>query len=224
VTAPKVLGDVLATLGGVYFIDEIHSTSARIRDILLQPMNEYTQQLISIMNPCHCGNFGHHQRECRCTASSLSGYKRLLSGALLERFDIYIFVPSMGWHEVETTERSEVIYERVYKAWCMQITRQGKQNAQLSLSELEAYSMLTKRDWRAYYRLAAHHNLSNRAQRNWLALSRTLADLEELEAVTMHHIAAGLALLNPDRREYNQSFDAMGMPDVQRVQTRGTRA
>jgi magnesium chelatase family protein len=147
-----------------------------------------------------------------------------LSGALLERFDIYIFVPSMGWHEVETTERSEVIYERVYKAWCMQITRQGKQNAQLSLSELEAYSMLTKRDWRAYYRLAAHHNLSNRAQRNWLALSRTLADLEGLEAVTMHHIAAGLALLNPDRREYNQSFDAMVMPDVQRVQTRGTRA
>ncbi|PTM16135.1 MAG: hypothetical protein DA445_06000 [Bacteroidetes bacterium] len=224
VTAPKVLGDVLATLGGVYFIDEIHTTSARIRDILLQPMNEYTQQLISIMNPCHCGNFGHHQRECRCTASSLSGYRRLLSGALLERFDIYIFVPSMGWHEVETTERSEVIYERVYKAWCMQITRQGKQNAQLSLSELEAYSMLTKRDWRAYYRLAAHHNLSNRAQRNWLALSRTLADLEGLEAVTMHHIVAGLALLNPDRREYNQSFDAMGMPDAQRVQTRGTRA
>ena len=73
-------------------------------------------------------------------------------------------------------------------------------------------------DWLPY------HNLSNRAQRNWLALSRTLADLEELEAVTMHHIAAGLALLNPDRREYNQSFDAMGMPDVQRVQTRGTRA
>jgi hypothetical protein len=51
-----------------------------------------------------------------------------------------------------------------------------------------------------------------------------LADLDGLEAVTMQHIVAGLALMNPDRREYNQSFDAMRMPEVQRVQTRDTRA
>ena len=224
VAAPKVLGDVLATLGGVYCIDELHTTSARIRDMLLQPMNDHVHQLIGIMNPCHCGNFGHHDRKCRCTASSLSGFQGMLSGALLERFDMYLFVPSMSWQEEDATERSVVIYRRVQAAWLRQIQRQGKQNAQLSLDELEAYSMMTKRDWRAYYRMAARYNLSNRAQRNWLALSRTLADLDGVEAVTMQHIVAGLALMNPDRREYNQSFDAMGMLEEQRVQTRGTRA
>lgn len=224
VAAPKVLGDVLATLGGVYCIDELHTTSARIRDMLLQPMNDHVHQLIGIMNPCHCGNFGHHDRKCRCTASSLSGFQGMLSGALLERFDMYLFVPSMSWQEEDTTERSVVIYRRVQAAWLRQIQRQGKQNAQLSLDELEAYSMMTKRDWRAYYRMAARYNLSNRAQRNWLALSRTLADLDGVEAVTMQHIVAGLALMNPDRREYNQSFDAVGMLEEQRVQTRGTRA
>jgi len=224
VAAPKVLGDVLATLGGVYCIDELHTTSARIRDMLLQPMNDHVHQLIGIMNPCHCGNFGHHDRKCRCTASSLSGFQGMLSGALLERFDMYLFVPSMSWQEEASTERSVVIYRRVQAAWLRQIQRQGKQNAQLSLDELEAYSMMTKRDWRAYYRMAARYNLSNRAQRNWLALSRTLADLDGVEAVTMPHIVAGLALMNPDRSEYNQSFDAIGMPEVQRVQTRETRA
>ena len=224
VAAPNVLGDVLATLGGVYCIDELHTTSARIRDMLLQPMNDHVHQLIGIMNPCHCGNFGHHDRKCRCTASSLSGFQGMLSGALLERFDMYLFVPSMSWQEEDATERSVVIYRRVQAAWLRQIQRQGKQNAQLSLDELEAYSMMTKRDWRAYYRMAASYNLSNRAQRNWLALSRTLADLDGVEAVTMQHIVAGLALMNPDRREYNQSFDAMRMPEVQRVQTRDTRA
>ncbi|MDA0742007.1 MAG: ATP-binding protein [Bacteroidetes bacterium] len=224
VAAPKVLGDVLATLGGVYCIDELHTTSTRIRDMLLQPMNDYVHQLIGIMNPCHCGNFGHHDRKCRCTASSLSGFQGMLSGALLERFDMYMFVPSMSWQEEDATERSAVIYRRVKAAWLRQIQRQGKQNAQLSLDELEAYSMMTKRDWRAYYRMAARYNLSNRAQRNWLALSRTLADLDGVEAVTMQHIVAGLALMNPDRREYNQSFDAMGMPEVQKVRTRGIRA
>ena len=224
VAAPKVLGDVLATLGGVYCIDELHTTSARIRDMLLQPMNDHVHQLIGIMNPCHCGNFGHHDRKCRCTASSLSGFQGMLSGALLERFDMYLFVPSMSWQEEDATERSVVIYRRVQAAWLRQIQRQGKQNAQLSLDELEAYSMMTKRDWRVYYRMAARYNLSNRAQRNWLALSRTLADLDGVEAVTMQHIVAGLALMNPDRSEYNQSFDAMRMPEVQRVQTRDTRA
>jgi len=224
VAAPKVLGDVLATLGGVYCIDELHTTSARIRDMLLQPMNDHVHQLIGIMNPCHCGNFGHHDRKCRCTASSLSGFQGMLSGALLERFDMYLFVPSMSWQEEDATERSVVIYRRVQAAWLKQIQRQGKQNAQLSLDELEAYSMMTKRDWRAYYRMAARYNLSNRAQRNWLALSRTLADLDGVEAVTMPHIVAGLALMNPDRSEYNQRFDAIGMPEVQRVQTRETRA
>ena len=224
VAAPKVLGDVLATLGGVYCIDELHTTSARIREMLLQPMNDHVHQLIGIMNPCHCGNFGHHDRKCRCTASSLSGFQGMLSGALLERFDMYLFVPSMSWQEEDATERSVVIYRRVQAAWLRQIQRQGKQNAQLSLDELEAYSMMTKRDWRAYYRMAARYNLSNRAQRNWLALSRTLADLDGVEAVTMQHIVAGLTLMNPDRREYNQSFDAVGMLEEQRVQTRGTRA
>jgi magnesium chelatase family protein len=224
VAAPKVLGDVLATLGGVYCIDELHTTSARIRDMLLQPMNDHVHQLIGIMNPCHCGNFGHHDRKCRCTASSLSGFQGMLSGALLERFDMYLFVPSMSWQEEAATERSVVIYRRVQAAWLRQIQRQGKQNAQLSLDELEAYSMMTKRDWRAYYRMAARYNLSNRAQRNWLALSRTLADLDGVEAVTMPHIVAGLALMNPDRSEYNQRFDAIGMPEVQRLQTRETRA
>ena len=224
VAAPKVLGDVLATLGGVYFIDELHTTSARIREMLLQPMNDHVHQLIGIMNPCHCGNFGHHDRKCRCTASSLSGFQGMLSGALLERFDMYLFAPSMSWQEEDATERSVVIYRRVQAAWLRQIQRQGKQNAQLSLDELEAYSMMTKRDWRDYYRMAARYNLSNRAQRNWLALSRTLADLDGVEAVTMQHIVAGLALMNPDRSEYNQSFDAMGMLEEQKVQTRGTRA
>lgn len=135
IAVPKVLGDVLATLGGVYLVDEFHTTSARIRDMLLQPMNDYVHQLIGIMNPCYCGNFGHHDRECRCTASSLSGYQGMLSGALMERFDIYLFVPSMSWQEEEIIERSEAIYQRVYDAWIMQIKRQGKQNAQLTLNE-----------------------------------------------------------------------------------------
>ena len=209
VAIPKVLGDVLATLGGVYLVDELHTTSARIRDMLLEPMNDYVHQLIGIMNPCHCGNFGHHDRECSCTASSLSGYQGMLSGALMERFDIYLFAPSMSWQEEEVIERSEAIYQRVYEAWIIQIKRQGKQNAQLSLNELEAYSLMTKRDWRAFYRMAAKHNVSNRVRRSWLALSRTLADLDGVETVMMHHIVAGLALLNPDRKEYSQDIDAV---------------
>lgn len=87
--------------------------------------------------------------------------------------------------------------------------RQGKQNAQLTLNELEAYSLMTKSDWRAFYRMAAKHNVSNRVRRSWLALSRTLADLDGEEAVVMHHIVAGLVLLNPDRKEYSQNFDAV---------------
>ena len=209
IAIPKVLGDVLATLGGVYLVDELHSTSGRIRDMLLQPMNDYVHQLIAIMNPCHCGNFGHHDRACNCTAASLSGYQGMLSGALMERFDIYMFVPSMSWQEEEAIERSEAIYQRVYGAWSIQMKRQGKQNAQLTLNELEAYSLMTKSDWRAFSRMAAKHNVSNRVRRSWLALSRTLADLDGEEAVVMHHIVAGLVLLNPDRKEYSQNFDAV---------------
>lgn len=133
----------------------------------------------------------------------------MLSGALMERFDIYMFVPSMSWQEKEAVERSEAIYQRVYDAWSIQMKRQGKQNAQLTLNELETYSLMTKRDWRAFYRMAAKHNVSNRVQRSWLALSRTLADLDGVDAVVMHHIVAGLALLNPDRKEYSQNFDAV---------------
>ena len=85
--------------------------------------------------------------------------------------------------------------------------------------------MMTKRDWRAFYRMAAKHNVSNRVRRSWLALSRTLADLDEVEVVTMHHIVEGLALLNPNRKEYGQDFDAVkGRSSAGKDRTKRPRA
>ena len=99
-------GEISAAHGGVLFLDELGEFSPVVLDALRQPLEEGVIRvsraagavefpaefvLVGSMNPCPCGNAGG-PGHCRCSDGARVRYARRLSGPLLDRFDMRLFV------------------------------------------------------------------------------------------------------------------------------------
>lgn len=192
----------LRCYGGALFLDEFTAYSKAVHEDVLQHLDSHKISLLVAMNPCPCGNFNHPEKQCRCSASALSSHQKKLSGAMKDRLDMVVYTTPMLWSD-DREETSAEIKERVEEAWKRQIARQGRQNAQLSTSELEGVSRIEKATWRFFYRECARKKVSIRGQRSLLALARTIADLEGKEIVSKTQLLVAFALRFSDRASYS---------------------
>lgn len=93
---------------GVLFLDEAPEFASTVLDVLRQPLESGTIdihranavasfpakfQLVIAANPCPCGNHGVKDSECTCTPIVRRRYLARISGPLLDRIDLQIWVP-----------------------------------------------------------------------------------------------------------------------------------
>jgi magnesium chelatase family protein len=93
---------------GVLFLDEAPEFASAVLDVLRQPLESGTIsihranavasfpakfQLVIAANPCPCGNHGVKGSECTCTPMLRRRYLARISGPLLDRIDLQIWVP-----------------------------------------------------------------------------------------------------------------------------------
>ena len=81
--------------------------------------------LVSAMNPCKCGYYGHKIKKCTCTQKQIERYRSKLSEPFLDRIDLYIEVQNIAINEFskDKCDSSTIIRERVNKAREKQIER-----------------------------------------------------------------------------------------------------
>jgi magnesium chelatase family protein len=119
---------------GVLFLDEAPEFSATALDALRQPLESGVLvlhraagtasyparfQLLLAANPCPCGRNLGKGTECTCTPMQRRRYLARLSGPLLDRIDMQLFVPQLSARELAgrgTGERSAVVAARVAEA------------------------------------------------------------------------------------------------------------
>ena len=144
------------------------------------------------MNPCPCGYLGHYNGKCRCTPDQISRYRGRISGPLLDRIDIQIEVPAVAQEDLlkqSEGESSVAIQARVEAARNRQLARQGKQNALLSVTEIETWCAPDTQGEALLRQAITGLNLSARAYHRALKVARTIADLAGSETVLTNHIA-----------------------------------
>ena len=143
------------------------------------------------MNPCPCGYLGHQSKPCRCTPESIARYRSKISGPLLDRIDLTIEVPSLSAAELmqqEAGESSAAVLKRVTAARKIQYGRQGKVNAELSVSELDGKARIQKEAQEALGTMLEKLSLSARSFHRIMRVARTLADLTGDEEVNKTHV------------------------------------
>ncbi len=155
---------------------------------------------------CPCGYFTDPKRECHCTPPQIQRYLSKISGPLLDRIDIHLEVPRLKYENLADKRRgepSEAIRERVEKARSIQRKRYKDDdilfNAHLESKEIERYCLLTKEAEELFKMAILELGISARAYDKILKLSRTIADLEELDMIEAHHISEAIGYRSIDR-------------------------
>ena len=151
------------------------------------------------MNPCPCGYYGDPVKECSCTPSAISRYKKRISGPLLDRIDLYVEVPRVEYEKlVEPTsaEASARIRERTEQARVRQRDRfQGTgmvTNSEMGPVEVWDYCEVDDSSKGLLQAAMKQMYLSARGYHRVLKVARTIADLASAETIGIAHLAEAL--------------------------------
>ncbi len=161
-------------------------------------------QLVAAMNPCPCGFRGDTAGRCRCTPDQVARYRGMLSGPLLDRIDLQVFVPrlepaALTAAAAPAAETSALVRQRVVAARARQLARAGRPNAQLTPRELERDASLEAASRQLLQTAMARLGLSARTFHRIINVARTIADLAEADTLAAAHVAEAIRLRQIDR-------------------------
>lgn len=207
-------GEISLSHRGVLFLDEIPEFTRSVLETLRQPLEDghvtiaRAQSsalfparflLICSMNPCPCGFSTDPTSTCVCPPHAIDRYTRRLSGPLLDRIDLAVNVPKVPTEKLTSLEPGESslhVRARVQDARNIQIERYASKNI-LTNAELsgELIRSLIRPSPEAQKLLSSaidRFKLSARAYFRVLKVSRTIADLDASQAITLEHITEAL--------------------------------
>jgi magnesium chelatase family protein len=202
-------GEITLAHNGVLFMDEMPEFKRSALEAMRQPMEdgEVTVsraslsvtfpsrfQLIAAMNPCPCGFKGHPAKECRCTPQQISKYLSKLSGPLLDRIDLHVWVDPVEIENVVNCAPgipSSQIRESIMNARQMQIER-GYINARIPDKDIDRICSLSASCRSLLISAMKQFNLSMRAYKRVIKVSRTIADIDGTENISERHLAEAL--------------------------------
>ena len=218
-------GEISLAHNGVLFLDELPEFKRTVLEVLRQPLEEMrvtisrakfsvdypcSMMLVASMNPCPCGYFNHPEKECVCAPGVVQKYLSKISGPLLDRIDIHIEVTPVNFDELnenrEQQEQSIQIRDRVVKAREIQNNRYEKlplySNAQMESNLIRKYCEIDNQGSLLLKNAMAKLNLSARAYDRILKVSRTIADLDESEHISVVHLAEAIHYRSLDREHW----------------------
>ena len=220
-----VPGEISLAHNGVLFADEFAQMPKSVVEALRGPMEdrkvvvsrlrgkvEYPASfmLVAATNPCPCGYYGDGDR-CTCTVGQRVGYLSRLSGPLLDRIDLHVWVNPVDTRRLidrPKAESSAAVAARVAAARQVQSERFRAEgintNAEMSNAQMEKYCPLSDDCKTLLENIIERLGLSARAYSRIVRISRTLADLAGQRDILPVHIseAAGYRFL--DRRNFGE--------------------
>ena len=210
-TFPKP-GEVTLAHNGILFADEFPEFDRRVVESLREPLEEHAVSIsrakgnavfpanflfVAAMNPCPCGYKGSKVRQCTCTSADLIRYRRKLSGPLLDRIDIAIYVGEIDYERLNKKKgapESDAIRNQIIKARersyerCRTKEIEPRRNGALRSKDLSTCASLSGESEKILNECATKLGLSARAYHRTQKLARTIADLAESEHILPEHI------------------------------------
>ena len=201
---------------GVLFLDEVPEFQRHVLEVLRAPLEDRQVTinrtagvvvqfpadfaLVAAANPCPCGFAGHPQRPCTCTPSAVQRYRSRLSGPLMDRMDLQVWVqpvdPELLAHG-QPGESSAAVRGRVDRARTLQRARGeltgATSNAALSGDAIEHSARPTRSARDTLTRVLEAYSLSARSWARLLKVARTIADLAGDERVDEQHVLEAAA-------------------------------
>lgn len=211
------MGEITLAHKGVLFLDEFPEFDRRVIESLRGPLEEgkislarkngtvtYPADfiLITTMNPCPCGYYQTNIKPCECSNQSILKYKQKVSGPILDRIDMFIYVDQISVVDliddnlkIQTQNhksQSQIFKEKIQRVREIQINRQGFLNAKIPSAKIYEYIKINEPTKQLLKQASEKLKLSARAIHRILKLSRTIADLEDSIEIQGSHVLEAL--------------------------------
>jgi len=206
-------GEISLAHHGVLFLDEVTEFAPATLDLMRGPLEDRqiricrasgqavlpaSFSLVAAANPCSCGFAGNPRRACVCLPSRRERHRTRLSGPLLDRIDLKIWmdpVPPESLTGAPQGEPSAVVRRRVEQAHRLQHRRNtgqgGLRNAELPGRVLLDVGRPTSEAVDVLRQVTERAGLSARGWARTLRVARTIADLGgETEIAAGHMLEA----------------------------------
>lgn len=216
-------GEVSLAHGGVLFLDEAAQFKASVLQSLRAPLETGSVtlsragrsstfparfQLLLAINPCPCGNFGSPGKVCTCLPYEIEKYWKKLTAPLLDRIDIRVPVmpPKPENILAEAKYSTQMMREKIKNARLIQwerlkFTNKEKkmqniiyENAKLYPQETAEVCKMSGEAERFFSVIVDSKKLSGRGSHALLKISRTIADIESSDNISLAHIEEAAAL------------------------------
>ena len=198
-------GEISLAHHGCLFLDELPEFPRSVLETLRQPLEDgvitvsrvsghvdYPARfiLIAASNPCPCGFKNDPEKICTCSQSMILNYQKRVSGPLMDRIDIHLYVRRVPFDNLTQKEHegSAAIQAKVEQARQIQYQRQQKPSALLGPREIEQYCSINGKTRELFKQIIEKHSLSARAYTRILKVARTIADLEGEKNIQKHHL------------------------------------
>ncbi|MDX2129094.1 MAG: YifB family Mg chelatase-like AAA ATPase [Chloroherpetonaceae bacterium] len=221
-------GEVSLANNGVLFLDELPEFSRTTLEVMRQPLEDrevtisraaislrYPARfmLVAAMNPSPAGALKDDSGNLTASPQQIQRYLSRISGPLLDRIDIHIDVPKVEHQELlskNLAEDSISVRARVIEAREIQQRRfinhreQGIfSNAQMDAKLIREFCKLDEKSEQKLLESMKRLNLSARAHDRILKVSRTIADLDKSESISIKHLAQAIQYRSLDREFWN---------------------
>lgn len=218
-------GEVSLAHNGVLFTDEFCEMPRQTMELLRGPMEDKVVSisrlrgkvtfpadfmLIAATNPCPCGYYGEGDR-CTCPVGKRENYLSKLSGPLMDRIDIQVWMHPVKPSEIMNgakAESSAKVAERVMRARMIQRERfRGEEgvfcNASMNSSQIEKYCPLSRECREFLNNVMTRTGMSVRAYTRIIKLARTIADLQGPGTqIGVEHLGEAVSYRFLDKKEF----------------------
>ena len=215
-------GEVSLATNGILFLDEFAQMPKSVSEALRGPLEdrrvtisrlrakiEYPASfmLVAASNPCPCGYYGEGDR-CTCTPGQRQSYLSRLSGPILDRIDIQLWlhpvdaralVGRAGGPRRETSADIAAGLARVRILQQERFRGEGiHTNAEMGNRQLDRFCILSEEGKEAMEKIIGKMGLSASAYTRRLKVARTIADLADARDIQPVHLfeAAGYRFLD----------------------------
>ena len=206
-------GEITLAHRGVLFLDEFPEYDSKALEAMREPLEDGIVRisrargsevfpadfiLLAAMNPCPCGYAGSKVKPCVCSAHDVARYQKKISGPIIDRIDLWVFVQHISYDELSKKNETPLISEglklKIKSARDFANIRninlkiKEKLNKNLSAREITRAAIIGEVETVTLNRLANQFSISPRSYHRIIRVSRTIADLEQSENITENHI------------------------------------
>ncbi|QQG50341.1 MAG: YifB family Mg chelatase-like AAA ATPase [Candidatus Berkelbacteria bacterium] len=205
-------GEISLSHRGVLFLDELPEFPRNVIEALRQPLEDgevhvsriaqtirypASFMLVATMNPCPCGWLNSAQRDCQCSPYQISQYRKKISGPILDRIDLFLAVEAVPLGDLRSPKRDTAELKtsrtKVGRARTRQLERNaGRLNANIPGANVAKICQIDQAAQDLLEKAAVKFVITGRSYHKLLKVARTIADLDDREAIKTGDVAEAL--------------------------------